>query len=63
MLDLVFVEGGDLGALNLQGCKSYLCKHGLRVSGTKMVCIQRIKEHWRLVTLDCINYYSLHKPL
>ncbi|KAJ4714927.1 zinc finger CCCH domain-containing protein 62-like [Melia azedarach] len=41
-------EGGDLGALNLQGCKSYLCKHGLRVSGTKMVCIQRIKEHWRI---------------
>lgn len=40
-----FLERGDLGALSLNGCKAYLRKHGLRLSGTKMVCIQRIKEH------------------
>lgn len=39
-------EIGDLGALSLKGCKAFLRKHGLRLSGTKMVCIQRINEHW-----------------
>lgn len=41
-----FLEIGDLGALSLKGCKAFLRKHGLRLSGTKMVCIQRINEHW-----------------
>ncbi|KAK2657425.1 hypothetical protein Ddye_010477 [Dipteronia dyeriana] len=41
-------ERGDLGALNVQACKAYLRKHGLRVSGSKAVCIQRIEEHWRI---------------
>lgn len=41
-------EIGDLGALSLKGCKAFLRKHGLRLSGTKMVCIQRINEHWEL---------------
>ncbi|KAI9164944.1 hypothetical protein LWI28_004776 [Acer negundo] len=41
-------ERGDLGALNVQECKAYLRKHGLRVSGSKAVCIQRIEEHWRI---------------
>ncbi|XP_031275631.1 uncharacterized protein LOC116134101 [Pistacia vera] len=40
--------GGDLGALNVKACIAYLRKHGLRISGTKTVCIQRIKEHWRI---------------
>ncbi|KAK3222609.1 hypothetical protein Dsin_009634 [Dipteronia sinensis] len=41
-------ERGDLGALNVQECKAYLRKHGLRVSGTKAACLQRIEEHWRI---------------
>ncbi|KDP31900.1 hypothetical protein JCGZ_12361 [Jatropha curcas] len=41
-------EGKDLAALSLKECKAYLRKHGLRLAGTKMVCIQRIKEHWRI---------------
>ncbi|KAL5819560.1 hypothetical protein ACOSQ4_023402 [Xanthoceras sorbifolium] len=44
----ILKERSDLGALNVQECKAYLRKHGLRVSGTKAVCIQRIKEHWRI---------------
>ncbi|XP_059455855.1 zinc finger CCCH domain-containing protein 62-like isoform X2 [Corylus avellana] len=41
-------DGGDLESLTLKDCKSYLRKHGLRLAGTKAVCIQRIKEHWRI---------------
>lgn len=55
-----FLEIGDLGALSLKGCKAFLRKHGLRLSGTKMVCIQRIKEHWGKCgsTLHMNCYYS-----
>ncbi|XP_062156792.1 zinc finger CCCH domain-containing protein 62 isoform X2 [Alnus glutinosa] len=41
-------DGSDLESLTLKDCKSYLRKHGLRLAGTKAVCIQRIKEHWRM---------------
>ncbi|GLT76206.1 hypothetical protein SLA2020_478790 [Shorea laevis] len=41
-------EGGDLEALSLKECKAYLRKHGLRIAGTKAVCIQRIVEYWRI---------------
>lgn len=41
-------EGSDLESLNLKECKAYLRKHGLRISGTKVVCVQRIVEHQRL---------------
>ncbi|XP_062002692.1 zinc finger CCCH domain-containing protein 62 isoform X2 [Rosa rugosa] len=41
-------EGSDLDSLNLKECKAYLRKHGLRISGTKLICIQRIQEHQRL---------------
>ncbi|KAK9067089.1 hypothetical protein SSX86_014414 [Deinandra increscens subsp. villosa] len=42
-------EGGnDLQELSLYECKTYLRKHGMRVSGTKEECVQRIKEHGRL---------------
>ncbi|KAI3947646.1 hypothetical protein MKX01_034311 [Papaver californicum] len=39
--------GGDLQSLKHEDCKVYLRKHDLRLSGTKLVCIQRIQEHWR----------------
>ncbi|KAA8531723.1 hypothetical protein F0562_006560 [Nyssa sinensis] len=39
---------GDLQELNLKDCKAYLQKHGLRTTGTKAECVQRIKEHWRI---------------
>ncbi|KAI3726263.1 hypothetical protein L1987_66060 [Smallanthus sonchifolius] len=41
---------GDNGlqVLSLSECKTYLRKHGMRVTGTKEECIQRIKEHERL---------------
>ncbi|XP_062102082.1 zinc finger CCCH domain-containing protein 62-like [Humulus lupulus] len=42
-------EHDELKSLKLKDCKAYLRKHGLRVAGTKSVCIQRIKEHWRLM--------------
>lgn len=44
---LLFVAGSDLKSLNVKECKAYLRKHGLRLSGTKAVCIERIVEHWR----------------
>ncbi|BBH06151.1 SAP domain-containing protein [Prunus dulcis] len=40
-------EGSDLDSLNLKECKAYLRRNGLRISGTKSVCIQRIEEHQR----------------
>ncbi|CAH2043139.1 unnamed protein product [Thlaspi arvense] len=40
--------GSDLKALNVKECKAYLRKHGLRLSGTKAVFIERILEHWRV---------------
>ncbi|KAI3785035.1 hypothetical protein L1987_44144 [Smallanthus sonchifolius] len=36
-----------LQELSLYECKTYLRKHGMRVTGTKEECIQRIKEHGR----------------
>ncbi|KAI3452047.1 hypothetical protein Pfo_008712 [Paulownia fortunei] len=41
-------EGSDLQELKVVECKAYLRRHGLRLSGTKGDCIERIKEHWRL---------------
>ncbi|KAJ9177225.1 hypothetical protein P3X46_012463 [Hevea brasiliensis] len=41
-------EMKNLEALSLKECKAYLRKHGLRLAGTKAVCLQRIKEHWRI---------------
>ncbi|KAJ4964892.1 hypothetical protein NE237_016741 [Protea cynaroides] len=40
--------GNDLQELKLEECKAYLRKHGLRLTGSKAVCIQRIQDHWRL---------------
>ncbi|XP_024978113.1 zinc finger CCCH domain-containing protein 62 isoform X2 [Cynara cardunculus var. scolymus] len=37
----------DVKEPSLDECKAYLRKHGLRLSGTKEECIQRIKEHGR----------------
>lgn len=47
MIWIVVVAGSDLKALNVIECKAYLRKHGLRLSGTKAVFIERIVEHWR----------------
>ncbi|XWS45295.1 hypothetical protein CRYUN_Cryun15aG0124500 [Craigia yunnanensis] len=41
-------EGGELESLSLKECKAYLRNHGLRITGTKAVCQQRILEHWRI---------------
>ncbi|XP_031114732.1 zinc finger CCCH domain-containing protein 62-like isoform X1 [Ipomoea triloba] len=41
--------GGDLQELKLAECKAYLRKNGLRLSGTKDECIERILEHWRII--------------
>ncbi|KAL3813600.1 hypothetical protein ACJIZ3_014868 [Penstemon smallii] len=44
-----YIRGkSDLQQLKLAECKVYLRRHGLRLSGTKEECIERIKEHWRL---------------
>ncbi|XP_068637900.1 zinc finger CCCH domain-containing protein 62-like [Aristolochia californica] len=46
---VALLKGGrDLHALKLEECKAYLRKHGLRITGTKETCIQRIQEHWRI---------------
>uniref|UniRef100_M1AMM0 SAP domain-containing protein n=1 Tax=Solanum tuberosum TaxID=4113 RepID=M1AMM0_SOLTU len=37
-----------LGKLTLMDYKAYLRSNGLRLSGTKEECIQRIIEHWRI---------------
>ncbi|XP_021300748.1 zinc finger CCCH domain-containing protein 62 isoform X2 [Herrania umbratica] len=41
-------EGGELESLSLRQCKAYLRNHGLRITGTKAVCQQRILEHWKI---------------
>ncbi|KAH9608639.1 hypothetical protein KSS87_011146 [Heliosperma pusillum] len=41
-------EKRDLQELSLQACKSYLRQHGLRMSGNKDECVQRVLEHWRI---------------
>ncbi|XP_058187458.1 zinc finger CCCH domain-containing protein 62-like isoform X2 [Rhododendron vialii] len=41
-------ERSGLQELNLKDCRAYLRKHGLRITGTKVECIQRIMEHWRI---------------
>ncbi|OMP02068.1 hypothetical protein COLO4_11378 [Corchorus olitorius] len=41
-------EGGELESLSLKECKTYLRNHGLRLTGTKAVCQQRILEHWKI---------------
>ncbi|CAA3011346.1 Hypothetical predicted protein [Olea europaea subsp. europaea] len=46
-------ERNDLQELNLVECKAYLRRHGLRLSGTKAECIERIKEHWRIKDRNC----------
>ncbi|CAH9054028.1 unnamed protein product [Cuscuta epithymum] len=44
-----FLRGkGELEDLKLVECKAYLRKHGLRLSGTKEQCVERIMEHWRI---------------
>ncbi|KAL2531873.1 Ubiquitinyl hydrolase 1 [Abeliophyllum distichum] len=50
-------ERNDLQELNLIECKAYLRRHGLRLSGTKAECIERIKEHWRIKDRDCEALY------
>lgn len=42
-----FPDGKDVDSLKLNECKAYLRKHGLRLAGNRVVCIARIKEHWR----------------
>ncbi|EFH41307.1 predicted protein [Arabidopsis lyrata subsp. lyrata] len=44
----LLTAGSDLKSVNVKECKAYLRKHGLRLSGTKPVCIDRIVEHWRI---------------
>nr|KYP66657.1 Zinc finger CCCH domain-containing protein 62 [Cajanus cajan] len=41
-------EGNDIESLKLNECKAYLRKHGLRIAGSRDVCVARINEHWRL---------------
>uniref|UniRef100_A0A2P2KNZ9 Uncharacterized protein n=1 Tax=Rhizophora mucronata TaxID=61149 RepID=A0A2P2KNZ9_RHIMU len=50
-------EGSDLEALQLKECKAYLRMYGLRLAGTKAVCIQRIKEHCRIKDGDGEVFY------
>ncbi|XP_024978114.1 zinc finger CCCH domain-containing protein 62 isoform X3 [Cynara cardunculus var. scolymus] len=47
----------DVKEPSLDECKAYLRKHGLRLSGTKEECIQRIKEHGRLKEGRCESLY------
>ncbi|CAH8339907.1 unnamed protein product [Eruca vesicaria subsp. sativa] len=45
----LLTAGSDLmKSVNVKECKAYLRKHGLRLSGTKPVFIERILEHWRI---------------
>ncbi|GMI68846.1 hypothetical protein HRI_000553900 [Hibiscus trionum] len=43
----ILKEGGELESLSLKELKAYLRNYGLRITGTKAVCQQRILEHWR----------------
>ncbi|KAI9089194.1 hypothetical protein K1719_029473 [Acacia pycnantha] len=41
-------DGSDLKSLTLEECKAYLRNNGLRLAGKRDVCIERIREHWRI---------------
>ncbi|XP_028764137.1 zinc finger CCCH domain-containing protein 62-like isoform X2 [Neltuma alba] len=41
-------QGSDLKYLKFKECKAYLRKNGLRLAGNRDVCIERIREHWRI---------------
>ncbi|CAK9315190.1 unnamed protein product [Citrullus colocynthis] len=41
-------ENKNLDSLTLNDCKAYLRENRLRITGTKAVCIQRVKDHWRM---------------
>lgn len=46
---VLFLQGKkELEKLSLKECKAYLRKNGLRISGTKTTCLQRIQEHGRI---------------
>ncbi|XP_022739335.1 uncharacterized protein LOC111291702 isoform X1 [Durio zibethinus] len=50
-------EGGELESLSLKQCKAYLRIRGLRITGTKAVCQQRILEHWRIKDGKAEGFY------
>lgn len=50
-----YAERSGLQELNLEDCRAYLRKHGLRITGTKAECIQRIMEHWWSVATSHIK--------
>ncbi|XP_009794763.1 zinc finger CCCH domain-containing protein 62-like [Nicotiana sylvestris] len=43
------IKAGQIEKLKVEQCKVYLRKHGLRLTGSKDVLIQRIKEHTDIV--------------
>lgn len=46
---LSIIKAGKLEKLKVEQCKAYLRKNGLRLTGTKDVLIQRIKEHLEIL--------------
>lgn len=49
-----------LEKLTLTDYKAYLRSNGLRLSGTKEECMQRIIEHWRFVGVKDVNLMYLN---
>ncbi|KAJ8560134.1 hypothetical protein K7X08_004192 [Anisodus acutangulus] len=43
------IKAGQIEKLKVEQCKVYLRKHGLRLTGSKDILIQRIKEHTDIV--------------
>ncbi|XP_038899462.1 zinc finger CCCH domain-containing protein 62-like [Benincasa hispida] len=54
---LSIVKTGKLEKLKVEQCKAYLRKNGLRLTGTKDVLIQRIKEHLEILNSGGENKY------
>ncbi|KAH9317822.1 hypothetical protein KI387_019591, partial [Taxus chinensis] len=53
----LLTEGGDLNGLKLEEIKAYLRNHGLRITGTKSVCIQRVHEYMKIKDGGCQKNY------
>ena len=51
-------DGVDERKLTVELCKAYLRENGLRLTGTKSVLLERIKEHIQWVYCNFVSHFS-----
>ena len=51
-------DGVDERKITVEQCKAYLRENGLRLTGTKSVLLERIKEHIQWVYCYFVSHFS-----